>query len=467
MRRHRVATLVVVLALALFATPLLTRTPYLSVIDLSVWGDDWLRLSYCVQRWDFPCENESISKFPTAYLFDSYYVSAMRARGFDPAWALGLLNTTFLALPVLFVVFVRGVRASLPLSLTYILAILLTAVPPFYVFGAVEVQSGVVIGIFISSLVLMQENLERRRATVLSLVLLITSLLLPLYKDTNTLVLFVALAITGIQAWLAKRHDSKEPDPRIIRWRRSARLLLTGLCAALAISFTYNFVKGGSMLPLAYLNEAAQTSPRPAKILEFLAATYFSPNGGVIVFWGFALWATMQLLRGFGFELSPAGTSVALAVASIYSVILSCWWVPFGWDAWGDRLMVPAMLATVICLTATARERSLGPQEPLRRQERRASWSRRGRLARMIWDGAIIVMVLVSFHFTVVSYYSNKPALWMASLFGGPRCAQMGRDLGPGEASMGLGFWRSHSYYACARERFIHVPRYISDQARP
>jgi len=468
MRRHRVATLLVVLAvLALFVPPLLTRTPYLTVFDLSVWGNDWLRLSGCIGRWEFPCENNGISKFPTAYLFDSYYVSAMRARGLEPAWALGLLNTMFLALPVLLVVFVRGVRASLPLSLIYILAILLTAVPPFYVFGTVEVQSGVVIGLCISSLVLMQENLGRLHATVLSLLLFITSLLLPLYKDTNAIVLFVGLAITGIQAWRAKRYDSKEPDPRIIRWRRSARLLLTGLCAALAISFTYNFVKGGSVLPLAYLDEAAQTSPRPAKILEFLAATYFSPNGGVIAFWACALWATVRLLPEFGFEVSRAGACVALAVASIYSVILSCWWAPFGWDAWGDRLMVPAMLATVICLTTTARKQGLGPQEPLRRQETRESRSRRRRLARMIWDGAIIVIVLVSFHFTVVSYYSDKRALWMASLFGGPRCAQMGRDLGPGEASMGLGFWRSDSYYACARERFIHVPRYISDQPRP
>jgi hypothetical protein len=459
--------LVVLALLALFVTPLLTRTPYLSVIDFSAWGNDWLKLSDCIRGWEFPCANEGISKFPTAYLFDSYYVSAMRARGFEPARALGLLNTLFLALPVLFVVFVRGVRASVPLSLVYILAILLTALPPFYVFGAVEVQSGVVIGLFISALVLLQGNLGRRHAMVLSLVLFVTSFLLPLYKDTNIVVLLVGLAVTGIHAWFATRHDSREPDPRITRWRRSAWPLLMGLCAALAISFTYNFVKGGSVLPLAYLNEAAQTSPRPAKVLEFLAATYLSPNGGVIAFWGFALWATVRLLRELGFELSRAAAFVALAVVSIYSVILSCWWAPFGWDAWGDRLMVPAMLATVTCLTVTARERRLGPQERSRRQEGRESRSRRRRLARMIWDGAIIVIVLVSFHFTVVSYYGNKRAIWMASLFGGPRCAQMGRDLAPGEASMGLGFWRSDSYYACARERFIHVPVYIANTARP
>jgi hypothetical protein len=29
---------------------------------------------------------------------------------------------------------------------------------------------------------------------------------------------------------------------------------------------------------------------------------------------------------------------------------LSLWWNPFGWASWGDRLMVPAIMAIVICL---------------------------------------------------------------------------------------------------------------------
>jgi hypothetical protein len=456
----------VLAALVLFVTPLLTRGPYFGVTDFSVWGHDWLKLSDCIRLGALPCYGAGISKFPLAYLLNSYYVSVMGERGFDPARAVGVLNTLFLALPIAFIVLIRGLRASLARSLVYILAILLTAVPPFYISGALEVQSGVVIGIFISSLVLMHENLRHRRASVLPVLLFIAGLLLPFYKDANTLVLFVGLAVAGTHAWFGKRNHSMEPESAIRGWR-TAWFVVTALSAGLAISSTYNFVKAGSVLPLAYLNEASQTSPRPAKILEFLAATWFSPNGGVVVFWGGALYATVWLLRRFDLVILRTGAFVSFAVVLAYSVVLSCWWAPFGWDAWGDRLMIPAMLGTVICLIATVRERSLAPNEGPSLGGKRNSEPLRRRLAQVVRNSAIVVIVLVSLHFTVVSYYANRDALWMASLFGGPRCAKMGRDLGPGEASLGVAFWRTESYYACARERFIHVPVYIGSRPRP
>ena len=161
------------------------------------------------------------------------------------------------------------------------------------------------------------------------------------------------------------------------------------------------------------------------------------------------------------------GAFVSFAVALAYSVVLSCWWASFGWDAWGDRLMVPAMLGTVICLIATARERSLAPNDGPSLGGKRDSEPFRRRLARVVRNSAIVVIVLVSLHFTVVSYYANRRAIWMAALFGGPKCSQMGRDLGPGEARLGVAFWRTESYYACARERFIHVPVYIGSRPRP
>jgi hypothetical protein len=450
--------------LVLFVTPLFTRAPFLMVFDFSVWGKDWLKLSNCIHRGAFACDTAGISKFPLAYLFNSYYVSVMEVRGFDPSRAIGLLNTFFLALPIAFIVLIKGLHASLARSLVYILAVLLTAVPPFYIAG-LEVQSGVVVGIFVSSLVLMQEDLRQPCETALLVLLFITALLLPLYKDTNTLVLFVGLAVAGTRAWLGKGNHSTAPESAIRR-QRTVWYLVATLPLGLAISSTYNFVKARSVLPLAYFNEAAQTTPPPAKMLEFFAGTWFSPNGGVVVFWGVALCATVWLLRRFDLVISRTGAFVAFAVALAYSVVLSCWWAPFGWDAWGDRLMVPAMLAMVICLTATARERRLRPQDgPSRWGECETEVPRR-RLARLVRDGAVALLVLVSLHFTVVSYYGNRNALWMAALFGGPKCRQMGRDLGPGEATLGLAFWRSDSYYACARERFIHVPVYIGGRPR-
>jgi hypothetical protein len=81
---------------------------------------------------------------------------------------------------------------------------------------------------------------------------------------------------------------------------------------------------------------------------------------------------------------------------------------------------------------------------------------------RVVRKSALVAVVLLSLHFTVVSYYANKEAAIMASLFGGPRCQQMTRDLKARKAVLGLAFWRTDSYYACAWERFIHVPRYVA-----
>ena len=265
---------VVLATLAWFVTTLFTRTPYLGVVDFSVWGDDWLKLSRCIGREEVACQTAGISMFPLGYLLNSFYVSDMRAHAVEPAWAIGLLNTIFLALPIVFVVLTRGRRASLPLSLVYVLAIFLTALPPFYVFGALEVQSGVVIGLFLSSLVLLQESVGPPRASVLSAFLFLSALLVPFFKDTNTIVLIVGLAVAGTMAWL-ERND---PDPAFIRSRRAVRVLIAALGAGVAVTFTYNFIKGGSVLPLLYLNKPRRPHHDRRRFSSFLWRPGFHPT---------------------------------------------------------------------------------------------------------------------------------------------------------------------------------------------
>ena len=405
---------------------------------MGAWAADWPRLSNCLQNNALPCTTARVSKFPPAYLLNSYYLSVMDARGVERAWALGLINTIFLALPIAFIALVRGIRSSLSRALIYCVAVVLTAVPPFYLYsGALEVQSGVLIGMFISCLALVHENGEPKRKSILSVLLFTTALLLPLCKDTNALIVGLGLAVAGIQAWRGKRSYS------------TAWSLLAALIAGVAFSMTYNFIKYGSVLPVDYLEEHAGTSPAPAKILEFFAATYFSPNGGVIVFWTGAVVGLLCLLRAFNLAVSRIGATVSVVVVLIYSAFLAAWWAPFGWDTWGDRLMIPVMLALVICLTTTASGRDVG-------QSTTSAYN----VARVIRTGAIAIVVLLSLHYTFVSYYAKPDVVFRTSLFGGPRCQQMLRDLSA-NPSMGLAFFRTDSYYACARERFMHVPRYV------
>ena len=430
----------VVLAAFRIFTLLFERSPFFTGTDLGVWRADWMKLSKCLEAGTFPCT--VMSKFPAGYLLNSYYLSAMEAHGFERPWALGLVNTIFLALPIAFIVVATGVRSSLSRSLIYVVALFLTAVPAFYVYsGALEVQSGVLIGIFISCLVLIGDDLEQPRRSLLSIVLFITALLLPLFKDTNISILCVGLAVAVVRTWLGKGNYAAV-------WS-----LLVAVILGLGCSMTYNFIKYGSVLPLPYLEEATQ-SPPPAKMVEFFAATYLSPNGGVIVFWACALCALVWLLRGFQLEVSPAGASVAVVVVLINSAILAGWWAPFGWDTWGDRLMIPAMLALVICLAATARGRRVErPPAP-------AGF----RLGRVLRNSALAGVVVLSLHFTFVSNRARPDAIFRTAMFGGPMCQQMLRDLQANATTAGLSFWRSDSYYACARERFMHVPRYISNK---
>ena len=400
------------------------------------WAADWSKLSNCIGG-ALPCATARISKFPPAYLLNSYYLSVMEARGFDRAWALGLINTIFLALPIAFIILVKGVSSSLSRSLIYVVAIVLTALPPFYVYsGALEIQSGVLIGMFISCLALMTEGIEQPRRSILSVLLFTTALLLPLCKDTNALIVGLGLAVAGIHAWRGKKNYS------------TAWSLLAALTAGVAISMTYNFIKYGSVWPLDYLEEISGASPPPAKILEFFAATYLSPNGGVIVFWAGALCGLLCLLRAFDLAVSKVGASVAVVAVVIYSVILAAWWAPFGWDTWGDRLMIPVMLALVICLAATASGARVEPHEG----------TPASRVVRVLRNSAIVGVTLLSLHYTFVSYRAKPDAVFRTSLFGGPRCQQMLRDL-DANPTMGLAFFRTDSYYACARERFLHVPR--------
>ena len=446
----------------MFVTPLFTRPAFFTDTDFGSWGGDWSRSSDCLRLGKVPCLNAGISKFPPAYLLNSYYVSFMDARGFERAWALGLLNTIFLALPIAFIALVSGVRASLSRSLVYVVAVLLTAIPPFYVYsGALEVQAGILIGIFIACLVLMNDDAGQPRRRALTILLFLTALLLPLYKDTNIVIVGAGLMVVGMQRWRRNRNATEAIEARPPLWQ-TALPLSVALAVGLAISMAYNFLKFESVLPLVYLQEASQASPPPAQILEFFAATYLSPNGGVIVFWAGALCAMFWLLRSFDLIVSRTATSVAVVVVLIYSAILAGWWATFGWDSWGDRLMIPVMLAMVVCVTATAR----GPRVELQAMPNHRDGLESAKpsygIARVIRTGAVLVFLALSLHYTVVSYYADKEAVINASLYSGSRCQQMVRDLKAMKA-MGLAFWRTDSYYACARERFMYVPRYINN----
>lgn len=120
-----------------------------------------------------------------------------------------------------------------------------------------------------------------------------------------------------------------------------------GAAAGIAMSVGMNVFRYGSIRNEEYLRPEYRM-PGLGRKLEYFAALFVSPNGGILWFW---LTACATLVAGlFRRPRLPAlaGAAVVLGVA----VGLANWWQPFGWDGWGPRLLMPWVLpaATLVVL---------------------------------------------------------------------------------------------------------------------
>jgi hypothetical protein len=191
--------------------------------------------------------------------------------------------------------------------------------------------------------------------------------------------------------------------------------------------------------------------------------TYLSPNGGIIIFWFASIFFLFLALYLFKIKPSQLGLLMSAILIFLSSLGLSLWWTPFGWDSWGDRLIIPAMVSAVICILSTARLNLSagvlgnlnGPLSFENIQNTPKPWiSLRLLLVMMI-------PLLFSLHYTIIAYYSNREKLIEKSLFPVDQCTKMLGDLKTTGSVIGQAFWRTSSYYNCADERFLFFPRYI------
>ena len=127
-------------------------------------------------------------------------------------------------------------------------------------------------------------------------------------------------------------------------------LSLPGLVGASLCSIGLNLVRYHTILPEAYLHEAKITATPVLFRLQSLLWSLYSPNGGILVFWGLAIAALLLGTIWLGVGPSRLAIKAACLWASISLIGLSQWWNPFGWASWGNRLIVPAMMVVVICL---------------------------------------------------------------------------------------------------------------------
>ena len=113
--------------------------------DYQEWRRDWgifKNYLYSVS----PTPFNELSKFTLAYLINSFLSDETNR---NLAW----INIIFLFLPILCLALIHGWRFAIGPSSVFIFALIFSPLPVYYLLsGALEVQSGVVIGIFISTL---------------------------------------------------------------------------------------------------------------------------------------------------------------------------------------------------------------------------------------------------------------------------------------------------------------------------
>ncbi|ATB38693.1 hypothetical protein CYFUS_004128 [Cystobacter fuscus] len=147
-------------------------------------------------------------------------------------------------------------------------------------------------------------------------------------------------------------------------WRellRAERGRLVGSAAAVvlsgALSAAFNLFRFGTPYNARYLMEAGW-GPSVLVQLEQLVALWVAPNAGLLFFWPFlvvllaalAIAVTRRVWRGEAAAVSALPLVGVAALVGMMCVLLSRWWAPFGWWAWGSRLVIPWLPAALLVL---------------------------------------------------------------------------------------------------------------------
>jgi hypothetical protein len=204
------------------------------------------------------------------------------------------------------------------------------------------------------------------------------------------------------------------------RQLRTLWLTMPALISAALAQGLFNLIRYRSVLPEAYLNEVRLTATPLLFRLQSLYWSLASPNGGLIVFWGlcFAVLIIYALSQMPHDQNQFAAVKMAAIWATVTLIGLSFWWNPFGWESWGDRLMVPAMMALVICCwdalshpwwgqallsPADSSEPGVPSPAPAPARQRKA-WPKPVQLASC---GLVSLLVFISLPYVSLGYQAN------------------------------------------------------------
>jgi len=164
---------------------------------------------------------------------------------------------------------------------------------------------------------------------------------------------FAFLILLGSVCAVARCSDRL--DAREL-WRRERPRLGTmalGLTLAVIVSIALNLFRFGVPYNAAYLG-FVPIGPSFSDQANLFLALWLSPNAGLLFFWPLFVIVLLSVPIAVR-KYSSVGRSllafwgVALLLALV-TALCSGWWAPFGWWAWGQRLTIPWLPASLLIL---------------------------------------------------------------------------------------------------------------------
>jgi hypothetical protein len=159
-------------------------------------------------------------------------------------------------------------------------------------------------------------------------------------RETAVLSVFpIAAAVLLILGARAKRRRWWSVD------RPAAFALVAGCASGLLADGLFNVWRYGHLGNPAY-GTSSNITPGVWLKVKAAAALWVSPGGGNFLYWFLgsllAVGLPVLALRSGDRRRVAAGALVLLGLAA-QTALLSAWWAPFGWYAWGPRLFLSAL----------------------------------------------------------------------------------------------------------------------------
>lgn len=434
-----ISILAIVFLMGALIGHLFSSPPIFTSTDFPSWGNDW-KIFLCLINKSENCSQ--ISKFPFAYFLNSILPAQVNIQ--ESQVVLTATNIIFLAFSVFFVAYASKININnyKPIY-AYIASLAFTTLPAYYInSGALELQNGVLLGVFFTSIWLIIVKKKIDLLIVISSI--VSAFLLPLYKDTSIILmtLFIATAL-GISS---KSFTSDAIIKNIGYNIKFLSLLLVAVISAFLLILTFNNFRYGSILPIPYIIEARDAAPNLFTKISNFFWIIFSPNGGLIVSWSAALLVLWKLTRLFNFNFAKYTISSVLMIVSTTSVILANWWTPFGWEGWGNRLIIPSLIGSLIFLASVVSTQDFSSKQTTSDKKILKYYSK---------YCILIIFFTCSLWYLAITYSSQRYNFLNYSLWGSDSCKAVAelrtqRAMWP--------FKKTELHLQCHLDRFKYIP---------